>query len=875
MIHNNLTTKPLHQEKIYNSLKKEEKIFFGNKVLKKVNKKNLQPGDIICHYHSIPGSKSDAVALIFQNLIFKEKNIHKSIHYEIVLKNSSENNSKVTIAHADGKSKKIRIEEENLDELPLGLSALVFRPQNKELANEITKIATITADGRGNKIAVYPDLSNKSLFAKINKILNFIKSQFFKKNKKSELKKLARLTIDSHYKFYRKDGQTALDMTCVEYVNNITNCSLIRTNQKYSEFSKDIEYTNLIREWNEKGEKKYNDITERLKKSENRIFELKNKKNINKKNKSLKETKETKKELIFEKENYSNIKKEHKKFLKSEIGKVLLKIRFKRSEMINNLYKKLKKENKNISLLLQEISSAGLEKQILPGKFSNFACSNDTWLTLGFMRENIDAPEAQPIEAVDLSSAPLENLGYGTKEDIIDVFYSFSLLDENKKFIEDVNGLITKSAFIYLFAKKFNMPIKVVTAAISTDQQKSKTKFFLKKANEIVFLKSQKLFENVLQYAYSKKFDNGKKIKKITNVINEFIEDEKKYFEFSNEQTKKMVKFFCNEKKENWEEKLTPFLISALSKKLQLPKRYINSICKEKKYISLLKNISVDFEKFKKELHNILYDPDHGRDVHVASKEDCRHEKKCLMVGQAKNTKSRRLQVKLSEVIEIQRDICKNSDVAHEETAELFALKNMNEYRSAQKKLLFYTKITLGVSLALLPLTAAVSLIALPLLFFKEVRSIIFLLKGLPRVIQEYSSADRNFEIARKKLKWISKSKRYNFRLDLSAECSFGERPWVHYSPDGGKTWKAKPMILKEDSTDQWQALLSARDDVNFQFKYFLGPDNPSHKNPYENAKWQHIADKDHNDFKAEEFILAKSETGLILPPRCDHPTWT
>jgi hypothetical protein len=111
-----------------------------------------------------------------------------------------------------------------------------------------------------------------------------------------------------------------------------------------------------------------------------------------------------------------------------------------------------------------------------------------------------------------------------------------------------------------------------------------------------------------------------------------------------------------------------------------------------------------------------------------------------------------------------------------------------------------------------------------------------------------------------------------NTLFTLRSDVGVGNRPWIHYSSDGGKTWKDEPFHLQPGSKTDWYSSLNLQN-PNIQYKIFKGPDNLKDSNPMGKARgWQKTFDG--GDVKVNSRELRWNKDGICLMPTCEWPQW-
>jgi hypothetical protein len=317
-------------------------------------------------------------------------NLNRMLHFEIVVDVPKEGTT-IKIAHVGNPHDKVLIEDQNLSSFPSGSSLIVIRPKNEELAKELVKVAHDTSD-HGNKLKGFVDLTKSPTnFKKFTKVLRFIRKFTTIPDEKKVIAKLARIAVDSHHVFYRKDGHTPMSMSCAQYASNVINASLLRIDKECGKIINDPVFLELIEQWN-KREPRHNALKAEISTLEDNLMELEIEyEKISKENekavKVIEEGKLNKKELkLLAREQLAAFNENSEKITskiksltndikskKSEIDKdevLLSKLHVKRNELIKILTSKLNVKNikeklKGGGIFHDQASTSGLADMML------------------------------------------------------------------------------------------------------------------------------------------------------------------------------------------------------------------------------------------------------------------------------------------------------------------------------------------------------------------------------------------------------------------------------------------------------------------------------------------------------------------------------
>ena len=159
--------------------------------LDKIEIKDLKPGDIICTYE--PESTKWGVRLVRLAQMLKKGN-RNLVHMETVLLVDAIRN-KIKVAHADGISKRIRIETQDLDRFSRKTSFLVQRAKDPDLRQKIKDNAIRLAKDENNKWELdkfeYLDSFLNNTSYKTDRIFEELIAGFCPKNQLSKAKTCA------------------------------------------------------------------------------------------------------------------------------------------------------------------------------------------------------------------------------------------------------------------------------------------------------------------------------------------------------------------------------------------------------------------------------------------------------------------------------------------------------------------------------------------------------------------------------------------------------------------------------------------------------------------------------------------------------------
>lgn len=208
----------IHRSPIYG-----QKLQLDNQLLRQISIDELKPGDIICTYESISTQPTIALATFGQMFTKSgsKKNLNRMLHFEIILGEGNYPGSKY-VAHATGVGQKQIIKElQDFTRFTPGTAIVVMRPKCPRLKNEIIQVAQTTVN-KGNCWKIKGIESMGSL------VSENLGGYVYSKPHLQTMTKVARMAVDSQDRFLKKNGELK-SMSCAQYVSNVVNCSLLRT----------------------------------------------------------------------------------------------------------------------------------------------------------------------------------------------------------------------------------------------------------------------------------------------------------------------------------------------------------------------------------------------------------------------------------------------------------------------------------------------------------------------------------------------------------------------------------------------------------------------------------------------------------------------
>jgi hypothetical protein len=111
-----------------------------------------------------------------------------------------------------------------------------------------------------------------------------------------------------------------------------------------------------------------------------------------------------------------------------------------------------------------------------------------------------------------------------------------------------------------------------------------------------------------------------------------------------------------------------------------------------------------------------------------------------------------------------------------------------------------------------------------------------------------------------------------NTIMSLKSNVGPDARPWIHYSEDGGTTWKDEPLWLRSGN-DKWEVGLKLQAD-GITYKYYIGSSDPKCTDPLASAKaWMETSDGNNIVVNKEQFIPVRVGS-LKAAPKVENPNW-
>jgi len=205
-------------------------IRIGQHQIARIEYDQIQPGDLICTYEALT-TRPDLLAInTLQKYatFFHRPELNKMFHFEVIAGKYPRLGA-YRIAHADGSTKKVGLQNDNFKDHHPGQAFIVFRANDKAIQDEMIAVALKTAEPNNDHTCRILKLD--SWYHRLGHIFRFFKFEnFWNKATPTTLKNVALMTAEyeASGRLYRFDGKGAKEMSCVEYVANVANIATAR-----------------------------------------------------------------------------------------------------------------------------------------------------------------------------------------------------------------------------------------------------------------------------------------------------------------------------------------------------------------------------------------------------------------------------------------------------------------------------------------------------------------------------------------------------------------------------------------------------------------------------------------------------------------------
>lgn len=757
----------------------------GQYALKKLNYDELQPGDIVVTYESTSTVPSVIESVNFQKLLLSGKDdLHKALHYEIILEKHPRPGF-YKIAHASGLSQAIVQDEENFKKYSHGQALMVFRSNSSVITKEIIETAKNTSD-KGNKWNIKIQ-KTKSFF---DKIRYFFKMELFahksvEKIENKTLRALARYTVDS--------AQTHL-VDKIEYDKGFyKKDGISRQSMSCVQYAATVVNTAILR-------LAYSNI---LKSEEYSTREEK----IETIYKELKASKLNDKNSIAPSYKFSS-----SLATSSEFTQFLLKNSrdWQGIGYIGSQCDRLEEDEK--------MHVARTSKKTLSEEFIKGFVEKDSALELDSVTSDLEVKMDSSKESVSIKKADTTK-----KTDTKDVQVNELLsIFKYQQFITDKGHLIyenlrdqekIRASFILFYAKNHN---------VSPTQLQ----------NYLADVESWTAFKN----EYEQFFTNINNILKSKEEVDETSKEDlstpaKSVFaQGALEEKPKKVSESDLPTKPKKPIRLEQLMALGMSettalKILKSPKdANIATICLTEFKNSKKKDVSVPYlEQFFKDYNKFGPAKDLQKEFESQFEKLSSLDSSSEGIFGKKPLKIDELTLDDKKSINlVEKSLIKKMEYSTDQQNKLAINYLDNKQLEAQENFKKARKWSL---------IGIVSLIVPPVGLGFLAASLYFHMKA--------SRLEKSSTEWKARVRWVNQSQAPNTSLGVKKQVEIGNRIWIHYTLDG-KHWDQEPCQLEANSVDLWKVKLKLDPTGNFQYKFFIGPDNEKSLNPIAEAKaWQ------------------------------------
>jgi hypothetical protein len=202
----------------------------GGHQISRMRYDQIEAGDIVVNYEALT-TRPDLLAM--QNWmrwtkVFNRPELKKMLHVEVVLQ-TYPRSGVCRVAHAEGLTRKICIQEEQFKTHHPGQALLIFRAKDPKIRKEIANVATQTAAPGNEHLCKTVPLESYWQMLKLNTHFFLCANSGVLASRKT-LRNIAHLVVnfEEDSRFYDEQGSGAKEMRCVEYVANVVNTAAIR-----------------------------------------------------------------------------------------------------------------------------------------------------------------------------------------------------------------------------------------------------------------------------------------------------------------------------------------------------------------------------------------------------------------------------------------------------------------------------------------------------------------------------------------------------------------------------------------------------------------------------------------------------------------------
>lgn len=205
-------------------------IKIGPRQIFQMRYQDIAPGDLICTYEVLT-TRPDLLNIRHMQTYatFSHRPELNRLFHTAVIVQTYPRAGMCRIAHADGGSRKVELQEESLKDHHPGQAMLIFRAKDRALRREMVEVASQSAQAEKGHLC--KNVMMDTLFQRVRQTARFF---WFENGRKeaseNTLRTIAQMTL--HYgkngQFYGADGTGSREMRCTEYVGNVVNVAATR-----------------------------------------------------------------------------------------------------------------------------------------------------------------------------------------------------------------------------------------------------------------------------------------------------------------------------------------------------------------------------------------------------------------------------------------------------------------------------------------------------------------------------------------------------------------------------------------------------------------------------------------------------------------------
>jgi hypothetical protein len=190
----------------------------------------IEPGDIVVTYEALT-TRQDLLAfrtLMRRAQLFDRPELNKMFHAEVIV-HAYPRPGMCQIAHAEGATRQVLIQEEDFQAHHPGQALLFFRAKDPKIRKEIANVATQTATPFNGHQCKTLSLESSWEMMKLSARFFLFENSGESASTKT-LRNIAQMAVnfEENKRFYGDQGSGIKEMRCVEYVANVINVASIR-----------------------------------------------------------------------------------------------------------------------------------------------------------------------------------------------------------------------------------------------------------------------------------------------------------------------------------------------------------------------------------------------------------------------------------------------------------------------------------------------------------------------------------------------------------------------------------------------------------------------------------------------------------------------